>query len=136
MVNKLNKQVYRYIELELSRYQQTQKDLKEALDDILHEAPVFDNNGGKSYSIGKPTEGKAIRMVSNVRIRRLEKTIEAIEKVYDQLDEGKRRLIHLRYWRDTFTDPGVWKQLNIERRTYYYWKNNVIYRLAKELGYL
>jgi len=133
---RLRREIKAYIEAELRDFHQTKIDLVEAKDDLILQAPVADSSGIRGTDTGRPTESKALQVITNKRIKRAEQTVRAIEAVVNALPEEKYRLIELRYWKlpRTLTDEGIAEELDCDRRTLYKWVDGILYVLARELG--
>jgi RinA family phage transcriptional activator len=133
---KVSKETFKYIEAELRDYKLSIKELEEIKREIINEAPIHDNNGGKSYDIGNPTLSKTARLLTDKKIIRLESIICAISKVYSNCDSTKKELIQMKYWSNVYKDNGIFENLNIGERTFYRWKKEIILGIADELGYV
>jgi len=138
---KLRLDIKAYIEAELRDYHQTRKDLTEAKEDIALSGSVLLNNlgantGTQTHRVGRPTEAKTIAILTNKRIKRMEQVIRAIEVVTKELPEEKIKLVQLKYWQRPrrLTDAGIAMELNIGRRTLYYWAEEICVAIAIELG--
>ena len=133
---KIRREIKAYIECELRDYDDTLREIGEERNELILMSPIHDNNGGKSYDIGNPTEHKAFKLLTNKRIRRMEQTCKAIATVIDALPEEKLKLVELKYWvrPQTRTDEGIAQELCCDRRTLYRWIDGIILSLAKELG--
>ena len=133
---KLRREIRAYIEAELRDYHSTLNAIVEDRNELLLKSPVFDSNGGKSYSVGDPTQAKVVTLMTNKRIRQMEKTCYAIKAVILALPEEKHDLIKLKYWTrpQPLTDIGIAMKLNISRRTYYNWIDGIVLAIAVEMG--
>jgi RinA family phage transcriptional activator len=133
---KLRREIRLYIEAELRDYHQTKADLLEAQDDIMLEGHMIDVSGIRGTSIGRPTEAKMMKLLTNKRIRRMQQIIAAIERVVNLLPPEKYRLVELRYWQKSrgLTDDGIARELNCDRRTIYRWVDGILLAVAMELG--
>lgn len=133
----MRKEIKAYIEAELRNYHQSKKDLEEIKNDIREEGNVVgDSMGIRGSGTSNIVENKAIRLVTNKRIKKLEETIRAIDIVIGELDEDKYRLVELKYWTrpNPLSDEGMCQKLNISRRTFYRWIDGIVLSLAIELG--
>lgn len=132
----IRREIKAYIEAELRDYNDTLRAIGEDRNELLLSSPVHDNNGGKSYEVGNPTQARAMQLMTNKRIRRMEQTCKAIENVINALPEDKYRLVELKYWTkpQTLTDVGISRELNVSQRTYYNWKDEIILALGIEMG--
>lgn len=132
----LRRDIRAYVETELKDYRDTIKAIEEDRNLIILSSPVHDNNGGKGYDVANPTLHKTIQLMTNKRLRRMEQTVEAIERVLESLPEEKYRLIELKYWTkpQRLTDIGIAMELGCSRRTLYNWIDEIITTIAKEIG--
>lgn len=74
-----------------------------------------------------------MKLVSSTAIIKLENTINAIETVYNQLNRDYKKFFEWSY----IEKAGIVKtcrEVNISEKTYYRWKNDIIYATAKEFG--
>lgn len=133
---RLRRDLKLYIEAELRDFDDTLRSIGEERNELIMSSPVHDNNGGKSYDIGNPTESKAFKIMTNKRIKRMEDTVRAISRVIDNLPEDKLRLVELKYWTtpQTRTDEGIAQEICCDRRTLYRWVDGIILAIAKEFG--
>lgn len=132
----IKREIKAYIESELRDYHDTLKAIEEDREEIVLSSPIRDNVGGKNYDIGNPTQAKAIKLLTNKRLRRMEQTVEAINRVIEMLPEEKYRLIELKYWTrpQTLTDVGIAREIGCDRRTLYRWVDSIIMAIGVELG--
>jgi RinA family phage transcriptional activator len=81
----LHKGIIKYIEYELYNYEKTKKEMAELEDDVIFAArPAFDETVTTNrHRISKPTEEKAIRLVSSAYFQRCRKVISAIDKALE-----------------------------------------------------
>lgn len=89
-----------------------------------------------SENTGDPTLSKTVRLLTSKRLIRLTENYEAITRVYEGLDSSKKRLVEMRYWQREYTDYGIYQRLHISRRTYYRWREQILWAIAVELGLL
>jgi RinA family phage transcriptional activator len=132
----IRREIKAYIEAELRDYNDTLRAIGEDKNELLLASPVHDNNGGTSYDLSNPTQDKALQLVTNKRIRRMEQTCRAIENVVNRLPEDKYRLVELRYWTkpQTLTDEGIAREIGIDRATLYRWADGIIKAIGIEMG--
>lgn len=137
VVKKLKREVKAYIEAEIKGYHESKQDLLELREDMINESPSFDGeSGGQTYKIGRPTEMKAIRLITNKRLKRLEQTVRAIEMVLSSLPECQYRLVELKYWQrpQRYTDDGIAEQVGCSRSTLYRYIDGIVRAIAVEMG--
>lgn len=132
----IRKEIKAYIEAELRDYNDTLRNIAIDKQELLLETASFDNIGGTNYNIGNPTQAKAMKLLTNKRIRRMEETCKAINNVISALPEEKYRLIELKYWTrpQTLTDEGIARELCCDRRTIYKWIDGIVIALGVEMG--
>lgn len=131
---KIDREVYRYIEYELLHYEDSKKELENLKMEIIEASPEPSDGqpkckGGKS----DPTEQKAMKLLSNVAITKITKTINAIDRVYSTLNRDYLKFFEWNY----IKRAGIVKtcrEVNISEKTYYRWKDNIVYSVGRELG--
>lgn len=132
----MKKEIKRYIEAELRDYYKNKKDLADLQEAILHGTGSADPSGIRGSGNSDPTQRKALALMTNARIKKLEETIQAIEVVVGELDEEKRRLVEMKYWTrpKTLTDEGIAQHLHISSRTLREWNRKIIHSIGVEMG--
>lgn len=134
----MRKDIKAYVEAELRYYHRSKQDLEDLTEKIV-------DAGGESNDINRTIRGsgtsdstgnKAMKLITNKRIRILEDTINAIEVVLGELDEHKYKLVELKYFKrpKTLTDEGIAQELNIDRATLYRWQKGILMAIAEEMG--
>lgn len=131
----MNKYLKQYIEVELRDYHRSKKDLEELREEIIEGTGTADNMGIRS-GISDITASKAIRLVTNKRLKKLEETVRAIDTVLAELDECKYKLVKERYWTrpKLLSDEGIAQEIGIDRATLYRWIDGITLAIADELG--
>lgn len=134
----MQKNYYRYIESELYNYKHMVKELKEISEDIIYSSPSPSGERVQSGALSDETSSKALKLVSNARLKRLENTVRAIETGIRILkaspDDGKYRLLCMKYFDCEYTDKRIAEELHISIETYYRWKKQIISLMAMHLG--
>lgn len=135
----MRREIKAYIEAELRDYHQTKKDLEEALKDVIEEnfAVKIDDVGGSPGNIvSRPVEVKAIKLLTNRRIKKMDEIVSAIDDVVSDLDEPKYRLIEMCYWTkpNYLKDIGIARELNIDRSTFYRWRDIILEAISEKMG--
>jgi hypothetical protein len=85
------RQVLRYVEVELYAYPYRKQDIERIRNDILAASP--DKAVTFSEEVSNPTLLKAMRLLTSRRLECLTQNYEAITRVYESLDKTKKHLI-------------------------------------------
>ncbi|WP_167630052.1 DUF722 domain-containing protein [Listeria valentina] len=141
MSKRLRKSHYKAIEDEIRFYHTTKKELEELRINVVLGASFQEQRdenmgGGSSGFISNPTEQRALLLQMDRRIERMQKTLNAIETVLNQLSDEDKQLIHFRYW-DKGKPTWTWiaNRLNMSESTAKRKRKEVVYRIAERLGY-
>lgn len=129
----LEKANFKCVEFELQHLANTKKIYAEYLEDIIHGSGVAPEIRGSQIS--KPTEVKALKLVSSAHISEMKKRIDAIEYVMSILPENKLDLLKEKYFNKRLTDYGIMQKLNIEQATFYRYRRDIIGLIADRLGW-
>ena len=128
----------RFVEQEIRWYPQLLREYLDLRNDIILAQPRRDTvvSGGE---VGDPTGRKAVRLVSDRYLRRLESSLPAMEEAMRLLaeqEDGEKKceLVRLTYWTMGLGTEQIAKRLNISRRTYFYWKDQILLLVAWCLG--
>ena len=84
----------------------------------------------------RTTEDIAMKMISAPYIRRLEITIDAIDRALERMDDVDKKLIELVYWRKEYTPEGAGMVVGIAKTAVYQRINKILGLIAFELGYV
>lgn len=136
MEEKISKYLKNYLEQELRDYDKNKKYLEELRMDIIDSSPSPEL--GMPGNPNRGNEGqteKVFKLISNNRINRLERIINAIHKTLEGLNEEQYKF-YIRYFQKGQSRTKVCIELPIGEATFHRYKNRIIYALAKELGYL
>lgn len=126
------------VEWQLRYYREDKRQLNEIKRDMIP-------SGVQGYSLTagvdggeatRTTENIAMKMVSAPYIRRLEITIDAIERALERMDDIDKKLIELVYWRKEYTPEGAGLIVGISRSAVYLRLNKILGLIAFELGYV
>ena len=128
--------VYKYLEAEIRDYHRSKGEIEQIRKDVAESSHKETNKGGKSTSIGNPTERKGLKLATDKRLDRLVRMVSAITTVFESLSPDRQELVKMKYWGRLYTDEGIWEQLGIDRATFYRWKRDFVFRVAIKLGYL
>lgn len=132
---RIDKKVYKYIDYELLHYEDNKKRLDEIREEILEASPLPpDGQPHGQGSTSNPTEQKAVKLISSVALMKIEKTIGAIDKVYDHLENDYKKFFDWNYKRNA----GIVKtcqEVNISEKTYHRWRDRIVYMVGEEMGF-
>ena len=126
------------VEWQLRYYKEDKRQLNEIKADMIPSAVqgyslTAGVDGGGS---GRTTENIAMAMVSTPYIRRLEITIDAIDRALAQLDATDKQLIELIYWRNEYTTEGAGMIVHLQKSAVYQRINKILGLIAYEMGYV
>lgn len=137
---KLKKATFKHVEAELYCYPDTKKEIRRLREQIMNDTQIDENVGAGKNSYrtpSRPTEQIATRLVTNKFIRNLEEVTDAIESVYERLDETQQKLIKMRYWNGR--NGASWERIaiecNISERSVYNYRNSIISAIAERIGW-
>ena len=130
--------IRKFIENEIIRFHDNKLKLERLRNEIISAGSISDDSGIRS-GIGDPTARKAEQLTSTNYLIELERRIKAIAKVVADIEMNqpeKLRLLELRFFTHPrrYTEYGTYRSLNISRRTYYRWVNEIINSVGIELG--
>lgn len=139
VVIKLKKPTFQHIESELYSYHDTLKEIQSLRNEIMFTRENNDENtgGGRSSVPSSPTEQIGVRLVTHKKLNNLEEIAEAVEKVYNIINDDYKKLIRLKYWTrpQTKTWEGIAAELHISRRQALRWRDQIIQAIAEVLGW-
>ncbi|SMB97979.1 phage transcriptional activator, RinA family [Thermanaeromonas toyohensis ToBE] len=152
---KLKRATYRHIEAEIYAYEETVKQIEQLRQDIILAGnaeirPTAVNEGWRSSSV----ERRATKLADYILLREMERITGAIRDTYIRCKEEARRVIWVKYGLAILWEPPDWLQaamagksrfdmrpddmaaiLNMDRATFYRYKNGFIYGIAERLGW-
>lgn len=126
------------VEWELSSYRDLRRQLEKVKRDMIP-------SGVQGYSLTagvdggdakRSTEEVAMKMISAPYIRRLEISVDAIERALARFDSTDMKLIELIYWRKEYTAEGAGMIIGIQKSAVYQRLNKILGCCAFELGYV
>lgn len=134
----INKPCYRYIEHELYNYNNLVKEMEEIQDEIINASPTPSGERVQSSGLSDMTSSKALKLVTNTRIKRIEDTLKGIETGIRILktspETRKYELLQMKYFDCQYTDSRIAQELNISIETFYRWKRQIILIMAMHMG--
>ncbi len=96
----------------------------------LGEATKWDEIKVKGNTQGSPTEKSIIKS------EYMRTVVNAINYVYDRLDDTSKKIIDLFYYRDDWEVKDIQEELRIDKNRFYRLKRNALYKFMIVLGYL
>lgn len=132
----MKRAVFRYVEAELFDYHHTRRELEDLRLAIMEEGPdpglvVMDS---RARPPSDSTYEKTARLLTNRRLRKMEETVRAVDRVVERLPADRQRLVELKYFRGRLSNLGVADELNVSLRTFYRWRDEVVVAVAVEMG--
>lgn len=131
---KLPKWIRRIVEAELQHYYGNLALLDEERNNIIEESPPPPDGGSKENIVGKPTEGKVLRMNSRKYIM-IGIRFDAIKKVKDKLNKEDEQVFDLIY-KDGYNAKRAEAEKGVSESIFYATKRKIQYLTAIELGYI
>lgn len=129
----IKRPVFKYIEHELYNYDEIKQSLVEIREDVLEGSPPPpDGTPNLKGQVVKPTEIKILKL-STPAILHMERTIRAIDRALNRLDDTHRHLFELKY-RQELNWQKVCMTMPISERTYFRARGELVGQVAEELG--
>ncbi|SDJ20109.1 transcriptional regulator [Natribacillus halophilus] len=137
---KLRKSTFKHVEAEICAYPEYQKEIKSIREEIINGQGEVDENFGAGKNSprepGRPTEKIATRLVTNRRLRHLEEVTEAIEDVYNRLDDTQKKMVKLRYWnRESLGWEAIAYHCNIGRASAFRYREAIVQSIGERIGW-
>jgi RinA family phage transcriptional activator len=132
----LKRQIKVYIEAELRDYYQTKKEYEEMRDNLLNASGRPPDGMPRGGSQSDTTYQRVERLVTNRRLKYMEKVITSIENVMSELPPEKYQLVELKYWAkpQTLTDYGIAQKIGCGRATVFRWLEGICLAVGVEMG--
>ena len=132
---RIDKKVYKYIDYELQHYEENKKELERLRNEILEASPTPADGQPRGNTTSNPTEQKAMKLVSSIALLKIESTIKAIDRVYNQLNEDYKVFFDWNYKKSAGI-VRTCQESNISENTYHRWRDNIVYSVGREMGLL
>ena len=122
-------------------HDENKKRLKYREWELLHSRLNADdlNANLRGNRISNPTEQKAAALTNDELYRNLNKIVQSIEQIYEQLDEDLKTIVNMRYW-DKENNCYEWEdiadRLYMSRSKLLRKRNVIINLTAKKIGYV
>ena len=120
----MDKTVFRYIEHVIKEYRDIEQLLLEEEHEEVYCSDTKEENSGRYKTrVGKPTENKAIRLLTSKTRRRMLENQRAVYRVFQELPKEKQIFMELDYWTrpKNKTIEGLAQQLHIGTTMLYAW---------------
>lgn len=134
---KLRRGTFKHIEAELYDYKDTLKRIKQREQELMSDPAREEGMPSSPTLPSSTTERYGTRLAMDRQLQELERVASAVEHVYNICDDGRKKLIHLKYW----TRPqlksweGIAQELHISKRQAYRWRDEVIQAVGERLGW-
>lgn len=129
----LSKNTYRYTENEIKNYKDNIKELSRLKDNLILTTPEAQEIRGSCP--GDSTLNKVIKISQDKQIAKMEKSIKAIDKVYNNLSSDKKAVMD-NFWQGRYTNRGLADKICVSERSIKRWRRQIVYSVAIELNYL
>ena len=140
IAERLKSATFKHIEAELYAYPDTKKEIKKRREELMNTSESDENVGAGKNSHrtpGQPTERIATRLTMDKRLRNLEEIVEAIERVYEQVDEDHRKMMRIAYWSNRrLSWQGIADECHVHMNTMTKMRRNVIQLVADKIGWI
>ncbi len=123
------------VEWHLEHYWQDKQNIDQYWNDSIP-SPTPHYTEGHSGNAERSTEATVLKIASSPYIAQTERSIKAIERVLNSADEIDRKLVRLIYWQQAYTVEGAAWAAHISKSTAYRHINDVLRKIALELGYI
>jgi RinA family phage transcriptional activator len=140
---RLNKEVFRYVERQLYDYpsnksllKQWEEDSRELAGEIRSAMASLGERVGNSWP-GDPTSVKVIKLLRmGQKAESVKPYVKAIEATLETLKEQERILIEEKYFQQELTNAGIARKLNISEPEFYLLRKSVIHKFAARMALL
>lgn len=124
------------VEWQLEHYREYKDEIQRYWSDIIPSATPKYTDGKGSGEVSRNTENTALRIATSPYLVQTERSCKAIEYVLKNADELDRKLVELVYWKQAYTVTGAAQILHVNKATAYRHINDVLLKIALELGYV
>ena len=93
------------IERVIRRYPESKRELEIYENDIIYSSPENDGQP-KGTGVGDPTARKAEKLMSDARVQRLHREVDAVESVYNLMIPEHQKVVRVRFW------SNRWRNMN------------------------
>lgn len=126
--------LFGYIEANLQDYHNIKREIALIRGNVIHSSGQAPEIRGTDTS--DPTARKAVTLCVDRRLEWMERFVQVVEEVYEQLDDTKREFMRLRYWSKPrrLTIEGIAYEIHVDRRTITRWRQAIIIEIAERLG--
>ena len=124
------------VEWQLEHYREYKDEIQQYWADMIPSATSKYTDGKGGGEVSRDTENTALRIASSPYLVQTERSCKAIEYVLKNADELDRKLVELVYWKQAYTVTGAAQILHVNQATAYRHINDVLLKIALELGYV
>lgn len=136
-MTKLKPSTFKHIEAEIASFHETEKEIEKRREEIMFPTMSEELVGGKSNLPSDNVGNLATRLVMDRRLSELERIRDAIQTVYDSLEDKPKQMLRMRYWakHNAKTWDGIAHEIDVGRMTVFRWRNEIVKAVADKLGW-
>ncbi len=124
------------VEWQLEHYREYKGEIQRYWDDMIPSATPKYTDGTGGGEVSRNAENTALHIALSPYIVQTERSCKAIEYVLKNADDLDRKLVDLVYWKQAYTVNGAAQILHVNQSTAYRHINDILLKIALELGYV
>lgn len=132
----MSPRVKNMVEWQLEHYWQDKQNIERYWNDNLPSPTPKYSDGSGGGEVSRNVENTVLRISSMPYIVQTERSVKAIERVLGAAEDLDRKLISLIYWQQAYTVEGAAWAVHIGKSTAYRHINDILRKIALELGYI
>ena len=132
----ISRRVRGMVEWQLEHYREYKDEIQQSWADMIPSATPKYTDGKGGGEVSRNAENTALRIASSPYLVQAERSCKAIEYVLKNTDDIDRKLVELVYWKQAYTVAGAAQLLHMNTVTAYRHINNILLKIALELGYV
>lgn len=99
----------------IRRYPDQKEEYEKAREELMDGSPHSDGQPGGNIP-GNPIE-RTVLALHSPRMERIKREVEAVEKVYNRLNEDHKKVIRVRFWSNRYKNmPYLWMERCVSYR--------------------
>ena len=132
----ISRRVRGMVEWQLEHYREYKDEIQQYWADMIPSATPKYTDGKGGGEVSRNAENTALRIATSPYLMQIERSCKAIEYVLKNTDDIDRKLVELVYWKQAYTVAGAAQLLHMNTVTAYRHINNILLKIALELGYV